>query len=67
MKPILSSKWNYVMCGINIMVAALGATFHILWVLGIGAFFVVFNYYVAEMNKEIEDESIRKSVTETKE
>jgi hypothetical protein len=55
------------MCGINIMVAVLGATFHILWVLGAGAFFAIFNYYVAEMNKEIEDDSIRKSVTETEE
>ena len=63
----LNSKWNYVMCGVNIMIALLGAVLHVLWLLGVGAFFAMFNYYVAEMNKEIENEQFRQSITETKE
>ena len=60
-------KWSYVMCGINFMVALVGAMFHNPTLLILGVIFTIWNWFVAEYNKEIEDESIRKSATETKE
>jgi hypothetical protein len=55
------------MCGINFMVALVGAMFHNPTLLILGVIFTIWNWFVAEYNKEIEDESIRKSATETKE
>ena len=63
---ILNSKWSYIVCGINFMLAVLGAVFHKVFLLSMGIVFMVINYYAAEINRRIEDESIRKSTTETK-
>lgn len=67
MKPILSSKWNYIVCGINFMVAVVGAIFHNSFLLTVGIIFTIFNYYVADFNRRLEDEEIRKSITQAKE
>jgi len=66
MKPIINSKWSYVVCGINFMVAVIGAMFHSGILLTVGIIFTIWNYYTAEFNRRFEDESIRKSATETK-
>ena len=49
------------------MIALFGAIFHSGSLLALGIVFTIWNWVVAEVNRRIEDESIRKSVTQTKE
>jgi hypothetical protein len=57
----LNSKWSYIMVGVNAMVAAFGAMLHNVLLLMLGVMFTVWNFYVAEHTRRLEDESIRKS------
>lgn len=63
----MNSKWNYLGCGLNIMIALLGAVTHDVLLVILGLFFAVFNYYAGENRRRLEDESIRESFTETEE
>ena len=63
----IDSKWSYVITGVNVMIALFGAIFHSGSLLALGIVFTIWNWVVAEVNRRIEDESIRKSVTQTKE
>ena len=62
----IGSKWSYIVCGINFMVAVVGAMFHNTFLLIVGSIFTFFNYYTAEINRSIEDEQLKRSITETK-
>jgi len=55
----LNSRWSYVVCGVNIAFAFIGALLHNLPLLLIGVFFGFWNWTVAETNRRIEDESIK--------
>lgn len=66
MKP-LNSKWNYVLVGVNAMIAGIGAVSHSVFLFVLGIIFIIWNWFTAEHVRRIEDEEIRKSATETKE
>ena len=57
----INSKWSYVVCGINFMVAVVGAMFHNGFLLTVGIIFTIWNYYTAEYNREVENGQLRKS------
>jgi len=61
----MNSKWSYTACGANAAVALVGALLHNGTLLIVGLIFTVWNWYAAEYNRSREDESIRKSVTNT--
>jgi len=64
----INSKWSYVLTGVNVMIALFGAIFHSGMLLSLGITFTFWNWIVAEINRRLEDESIRKSsTTETEE
>lgn len=63
----MNSKWNYIAVGLNMMLAFVGALWHSMSVLLMGIGFGIFNYYVAESNRRIEDEQIRKADSEIQE
>lgn len=63
----INSKWSYVMTGVNSMMAVIGAMFHNSFLLILGIIFTVWNWYVAEFNRRIEDEQIRNQNTKTEE
>ena len=55
----ITSKWSYIVCGINVAFAFIGALVHNLPLMLLGVFFGFWNWNVAEFNRRIEDESIR--------
>jgi cellobiose-specific phosphotransferase system component IIC len=55
----INSKWSYVLVGVNVMVALLGAVIHSLPLTIMGAVFTFWNYKVAEFTRSLEDETIR--------
>jgi hypothetical protein len=68
----IESKWSYVLTGVNVSIAMLGAIIHSLPLLLMGGIFGFLNWVAAELNRSLEDEIIRKksrsdSGTETEE
>jgi hypothetical protein len=61
-----NSKWSYIVCGTNVMMAIIGAMVHNGFLLIVGIVFSIWNYYTANYTRRLEDEAIRKSTTETK-
>lgn len=56
----IGSRWSYVLTGVNVSIAMLGAIIHVLPLLLVGGFFTFLNWAAAETNRSLEDESIRK-------
>lgn len=56
----MNSKWSYIVCGVNGVIALFGALGHSLSLLLIGGIFAFWNWHVAEFNRSKENESIRK-------
>jgi len=52
-----SSTFSYILCGINVLVALVGALGHDLFLLLLGFFFAVFNWYIGEFRRGIENET----------
>ncbi len=51
-----SSKWNYVACFFSLFAAVVSAMTHQLGFLIINFFFAVFNWYIAEYKRGLENE-----------
>lgn len=56
----MNSKWSYIACGVNGVIALFGALGHSLSLLLIGGIFAFWNWNCGEYNRSKEDESIRK-------
>jgi len=68
----IGSRWSYLMCGVNLIIALLGAAMHNLPLTLMGAVFAFWNWNAAEFTRRLEDETIREESrsntdTETKE
>lgn len=68
----INSKWSFIMCGVNVIIALLGALTHSLPLAIMGGVFTFWNWKCGEINRGIEDETIREESrsntnTETKE
>jgi hypothetical protein len=60
----LTSKWSYMFAGMNISFVIIGAVCGSMVLILMGMVIGIFNYYIAEINRGIEDEQIRKESKE---
>ena len=63
----LNSKWSFMASGLNIAFAFIGAMWHSIALLLMGLFFAVYNYYIGEHSRRIEEDEQLKAKSETKE
>lgn len=62
----INSKWSYIVVGVDFMIAIIGAIFHNSFLLILGIFCMILNYYSAEFKRRLEDEQLRESITNAK-
>lgn len=52
----MNSKYSYLVCGVNITFAFVGALAHSLLLLGMGVVFAIWNWYAAEYKRKTEEQ-----------
>jgi hypothetical protein len=57
----MNSKWSYLLSGVNLVFAFLGAVTGTLPLLAIGVIFGIFNWYVGEKRREMEEVELLKN------
>lgn len=57
----MNSKWSYLLCGVNITFAFVGAMAGAFPLMAIGAVFTVWNWYVGESRRKMEELELLKA------
>lgn len=62
----MNSRWSYLMCGLQIGFAFVGALAHSMFLLIFGTVMAIWNWYAAEARRKLEEEEYGQNNEESK-